>query len=81
MRRQISEYDGIKPLLNAAIDYHNQTYLTEYRLPYQYWTDQYERLYIKWSMPDGTDDKSVWRYYYDENNEFFAERLKDIHDM
>ena len=68
------ELDRIDPVLHAAQDYQKQ--FSEYCMPYSYWTDKDERLYIRWDMADGTEDRPVWRYFYDENNEFCAEKIK-----
>ncbi len=70
----VKELDRIDPVLLAAREYQEQ--FPDYLIPYSYWTDKKERLYIRWNMADGTEDRPVWRYFYDENNVFCAEKIK-----
>ena len=67
------ELERIKPLLLAAQDYQEQ--FPDYCVPYSYWTDKKERLYIKWVLNNPTENRPVWRYFYDENNVFCAEKI------
>lgn len=68
------ELDRIDPVLRAAYEYQKQ--FPDYCIPYSYWTDKDERLYIRWDMADGTEDRPVWRYFFDKNNAFCAEKIK-----
>ena len=72
--KRTEEIERIKPVLQAAVEYQKQ--FEEYLTPYSFWTDKKDRIYIRWAMTDDSDDRPVWRYFYNENNEFIAEKIK-----
>ncbi len=66
------EMEKLSPLLNDATDYQKQ--FPDYCIFHSYWTDKYGRLYIRWIM-NGSEKQPVWRYYYDDEKNLFAEEI------
>ncbi len=65
------ELERLGPILEEACKY--QKGLSDYLVPYSFWGDRDNRLYIRWIKND-QEYKPVWRYGY-EGSQFIAEEM------